>query len=753
MKRKLNKAMRGEEGQALIIALVLMLVGSIIVAPLLAYMGTGLKAGKEVYEERMYAQYAADAGVQDALFKIEAGDLPEDWEGTWEPDIYYDSYGPPDYPSFQLNGNDVKVTIKPYWLLTGLEDTFWGEMPHADLLVVGDSTSTAGSNGLYKITISFGHQKNLKIERIGAWLPPGYDYVPGSSNLEQLPSGDDAYCKPADPVPFRGGKAIIWDYEAYGGKAEFGDLDPLDGAEDEKATITFEFTPQANLTSAFSWVVPGSEDIHLSYDANVKTFQIESEAQGGVSEAHPVTVTVNAYASQNEPRMVGSGIAGDYVATGNTLMLPDPSNNPSYPNQDWRSRLLKESDATITSGTDIPTDATVEAAYLYWSGWIDRYYWHAEKTTGSHGTTYTTWSWVPYPDAEEGGIDELNYYNYSTEPSQLVENAQVNIVSFGAGSDRDDITADLWQVWPKMNDSTPEGIENCWYYTCLYDATDLINELIANSSSSGIGSNGAGTYTLGHASQPSTTVINKLRPGYNHLPGDTSAGDYYSFTLYEEDGSSTTDYTGYPLGTPAHMLPSGEWDYPGRYHASYAGWSLVIIYSSPQTKGHQLYLYDIASGGFIFKESYPEGASESNPDFDGDGLPGGKISGFLVPPQVSGEVNAAKMTCFVGEGDLGKTGDSFEVTGQQGGWNNYDDGVTTYKNDVWNSLSVGITAPGIDIDTFYIPWDDNILIPGDTEVQVDIPTVGDGFTLSYIILSFRSKTEIGGAISYVYVGG
>ena len=110
----------------------------------------------------------------------------------------------------------------------------------------------------------------------------------------------------------------------------------------------------------------------------------------------------------------------------------------------------------------------------------------------------------------------------------------------------------------------------------------------------------------------------------------------------------------------------GEFSYQERYHASYAGWSLVIIYSSAETQGHQLYLYDIKNPNFTFKESFPGGASQSNPDFDGDGNPGGKISGFLVPQPIAGETNAARMTCFVGEGDEGKTGDSFKVTGPSG---------------------------------------------------------------------------------------
>jgi len=68
MKRTLNKLIRGERGQALIIVLVLMLLGGLIIAPLLSYMSTGLWTGKVVYENRMMELYAADAGVENAIY-------------------------------------------------------------------------------------------------------------------------------------------------------------------------------------------------------------------------------------------------------------------------------------------------------------------------------------------------------------------------------------------------------------------------------------------------------------------------------------------------------------------------------------------------------------------------------------------------------------------------------------------------------------------------------------------------------------
>jgi len=63
---------RNEKGQAMVMILFLILVGGLIVASLLSYVGTGLLNGR-VYERRTAELYAADAGVEDAIWKIQSG--------------------------------------------------------------------------------------------------------------------------------------------------------------------------------------------------------------------------------------------------------------------------------------------------------------------------------------------------------------------------------------------------------------------------------------------------------------------------------------------------------------------------------------------------------------------------------------------------------------------------------------------------------------------------------------------------------
>jgi len=69
MKTIVKRAIKDEKGAALALALVLLVVGGLILTPLLGLMSTGLLAG-QVYEKKTDELYAADAGVEDAIWKI-----------------------------------------------------------------------------------------------------------------------------------------------------------------------------------------------------------------------------------------------------------------------------------------------------------------------------------------------------------------------------------------------------------------------------------------------------------------------------------------------------------------------------------------------------------------------------------------------------------------------------------------------------------------------------------------------------------
>ena len=313
-----------------------------------------------------------------------------------------------------------------------------------------------------------------------------------------------------------------------------------------------------------------------------------------------------------------------------------------------------------------------------------------------------------------GDYNGLEYPAGATQEqiAALVENnARVNKVLFGADAgDLQEIYAENYQVLEPYiwNGYSDEG-QGTWSYCCYADVTDTVNQWIEDGD---LSSNGTGTYTMKNAW---VNVPNEVDPSYS-----------WSFA----DGGST----GYPLGTPADSFSNLK------DQNCHSGWSLILVYSSAQTAGRQLYLYDINNPGFNYTQ-----ARRTDPDFDGDGQPGGIVKGFLVPEQIVGETEAGRTTVFVGEGDNFITGDSMLINGA------YMSNADNPTNNVWNSESTGLdlTESGIDIDTFSISWASHLIEEGDTQATVNMPTEDDGIHIIYLIFSFRSDIFTGGTITYL----
>jgi len=110
MEISVKRLIRDEKGAALTMALILLLIGGLMTAPLLSFMGSGILAG-EVYEARTAELYAVDAGVEDAIWKIQEGDgyLPC-------------SPGSParNYTLTDINGKNVGITITSVALYQGI---------------------------------------------------------------------------------------------------------------------------------------------------------------------------------------------------------------------------------------------------------------------------------------------------------------------------------------------------------------------------------------------------------------------------------------------------------------------------------------------------------------------------------------------------------------------------------------------------------------------------------------------------------
>lgn len=117
----LSKFIKGEKGQALPIVLVLLVLGGLVIAPTLRYASTSLK-GHEVLERKSDELYAADSGIDYALFKMSNGETTIN--------------------DYQLNGKTVSVNIT--------------DMGDGSYLITSTASSAGGSSTTIRTGVSGG---------------------------------------------------------------------------------------------------------------------------------------------------------------------------------------------------------------------------------------------------------------------------------------------------------------------------------------------------------------------------------------------------------------------------------------------------------------------------------------------------------------------------------------------------------------------------------------------------------------------
>ena len=200
MKETVKKIIRDEKGRVLELVLILLTVGGLILAPLLGLMSTGLLAG-QVYEKKTDELYAADAGVEDAVWKIDnqvdevkylyCGGGNHSW-----------SYPEPGDPAFKVNNKSVAVTI-----------TWVDNMTYrVESIATGNAS---GTNVTAYITgkSMYGDYSGIMNHILTS---PGEIDVANKVILA-YPAGADPYPEYPDPWP------EIWELEDfYGGQVEDG---------------------------------------------------------------------------------------------------------------------------------------------------------------------------------------------------------------------------------------------------------------------------------------------------------------------------------------------------------------------------------------------------------------------------------------------------------------------------------------------------------------------------------------------------
>jgi hypothetical protein len=353
-----SRSVRDEAGQALILVLILLVIGSLTIAPVLSLVSTAIK-NSDVYEDKTDRLYAADAGVEDAIWQIKYDGL-EALFGT--PDYAYDFTTNGTYQlDEEINGFPTTVTIENIWIPLATppnNPTEARTIMESNKLMVSGTAGADPADHTYKIILTFypdeGEFDDLMIDSIGVWLPYGFSYVPESSSLEELDPWDPAYSVP-NTCEHAGGQAIVWDLPFSANLTLF----PGVNAESNPLYTEISFEYSANVSadkpSGVAWIETSgmvSDVLPVTWDIDTRVFKITSAA--GDTE-------IEAYSSRNQLRDMYSSISGDYKAFGNSLM---EDQNGDHIRDHWQ----ENSDATVN---DLPDDGSVLRSYLYWSGWRD----------------------------------------------------------------------------------------------------------------------------------------------------------------------------------------------------------------------------------------------------------------------------------------------------------------------------------------------------------------------------------------------
>jgi hypothetical protein len=273
-----KKLIGDEKGQTLIIALILLLISGLIIAPLLSYMGTGLLAGG-VYERKADELYAADAGVEDAVLKIPNLGLC--------PGIPSTTYNIAD-----VNGKSVEVTVTYVNNITdtitySIESTATGDGSGTKIeaYVIGTSIFGDFSGITNHVVTSQGDIEEAKKVYLN---PPSGPNGPIEDYTDAWPKAEDLcdwyFEDVKDEEPY-----VPDTIDLYGVSQEFGPL-YREGTltiknSDNKQTPTLKLTGTLYITDKTEICYGTNQNFEMNLDLNGYTIFVASNSMGSGQEA------------------------------------------------------------------------------------------------------------------------------------------------------------------------------------------------------------------------------------------------------------------------------------------------------------------------------------------------------------------------------------------------------------------------------------------------------------------------------------
>jgi hypothetical protein len=257
VKKILRRLAGREQGQAMLMALLVLTVGALLITPVLSYGSTGVKAAA-IYKRLTAELYAADAGVEYTMWQLQKGLLEEILQ-----EVPFGS----SIALAPITVGNLPVT-RSVKLLTEMLPVIINTASHYDWLQVSSDTVDNGGGSLtFTVTAARGPEsnpKNMKIVEIGAWLPENFSYVSGST------SGDITTANPSSII----GNNIIWTINKY--------------LLEQPAHHSFLVQGSGVFGASYSWVKILSSDIGAVYSCY--GYNIVSIANDGTTiEANVVT--------------------------------------------------------------------------------------------------------------------------------------------------------------------------------------------------------------------------------------------------------------------------------------------------------------------------------------------------------------------------------------------------------------------------------------------------------------------------------
>ena len=357
--------MRDEKGAAMLLAVILLLVAGLVVASLLSFMGTGFVVGP-VYEGRVAELYGADAGVEDAVWKIQRG-------------VAKLCPGDPDWPPYSINVNKRTVEINI--------SSFYG-VGNVTTIYRVISTATGGDSGTQVEAYVTAVTRSSGILDHVITSPCGYNVSGGRSQInppdgEHGPEGDyegtwptaemlsDLYWEDVeDALPYYTANELnVEEYTTSG-------IGPLyrDGTLDIKAggkglTVTLDGTVYITGDTLIGTTGVGKD---FTIDLNGQTIFVNSTS--GAAPADEPCNPGNGYALKIGAACTFTG-SGCIIAVGNIefkpnlncsqedyiLVLSVSGKTYMQPNGDFYGTLAGNADVYIQNGDATWTDySTVE---------------------------------------------------------------------------------------------------------------------------------------------------------------------------------------------------------------------------------------------------------------------------------------------------------------------------------------------------------------------------------------------------------